>query len=103
MISRLIIGIFLSIACFAASALELDRIIAVVDEDVVMRSELDSQMSRVREQLRRQSGAMPPTTVFAGTRASAASAAPVAVNSSVSRMAAWSPSRAIPTHRSTRV
>ena len=45
-------------------AMELDRIIAVVDEDVVMQSELDSQMRRVREQLRQQGTAVPPTSVL---------------------------------------
>ena len=48
----------------ATTAMELDRIIAVVDEDVVMQSELDSQMRRVREQLRQQGAALPPTTVL---------------------------------------
>jgi peptidyl-prolyl cis-trans isomerase SurA len=41
-------------------AKELDRIIAVVDETVVMQSELDHQLKRVREQLQQQGGAMPP-------------------------------------------
>ncbi|MDA0822738.1 MAG: peptidylprolyl isomerase [Proteobacteria bacterium] len=44
--------------------MELDRIIAVVDEDVVMRSELDGQIRRVREQLRQQGAALPPTSVL---------------------------------------
>jgi len=48
----------------AANAMELDRIIAVVDEDVVMQSELQSQMRRVREQLRQQGTALPPTSVL---------------------------------------
>lgn len=48
----------------AVSAMELDRIIAVVDQDVVMQSELESQLRRVREQLRQQGAALPPTTVL---------------------------------------
>ena len=48
----------------AAAAMELDRIIVVVDEDVVMQSELDSQLRRVRDQLRRQGTALPPTSVL---------------------------------------
>lgn len=44
--------------------MELDRIIAVVDQDVVMQSELESQLRRVREQLRQQGAALPPTTVL---------------------------------------
>lgn len=47
-----------------ARAMELDRIIVVVDEDVVMQSELDSQLRRVRDQLRRQGTALPPTSVL---------------------------------------
>ena len=42
----------LTTAAGAGGAVELDRIIAVVDEDVVMQSELDGQMRRVRDQLR---------------------------------------------------
>ena len=45
-------------------AAELDRIIAVVDEDVVMQSELDEQTSRVRDALRQQGTEMPPTAVL---------------------------------------
>ena len=44
--------------------MELDRIIVVVDEDVVMQSELDSQLRRVRDQLRQQGTALPPTSVL---------------------------------------
>lgn len=45
-------------------AAELDRIIAVVDEDIVMQSELDEQAARVRDALRQQNTEMPPTTVL---------------------------------------
>ncbi|MBK8959949.1 MAG: peptidylprolyl isomerase [Proteobacteria bacterium] len=48
----------------SAHAAELDRIIAVVDEDVVMQSELDEQAARVRDALRQQQTEMPPTTVL---------------------------------------
>jgi len=56
--------LFAVVAQTAHGAMELDRIIAVVDEDVVMQSELDSQMRRVREQLRQQGTALPPTSVL---------------------------------------
>ncbi|MGB1882493.1 MAG: peptidylprolyl isomerase [Gammaproteobacteria bacterium] len=46
------------------SAMELDRIVAVVEEDVVMESELEEQLQRVRIQLRQQGTQMPPTTVL---------------------------------------
>ena len=48
----------------AASALELDRIIAIVDDDVVMQSELDQQISRVRDELRRAGTEAPPISVL---------------------------------------
>ena len=45
-------------------AMELDRIVAVVEEDVVMESELEEQLQRVRIQLRQSGTQMPPTTVL---------------------------------------
>ena len=41
-------------------AAELDKIIVVVDEDVIMQSEFEQQLSKIREQIRRQ-GAQPPS------------------------------------------
>ena len=52
------------ILVFDVHAMELDRIVAVVDEDVVMQSEVDEQIQRVRAQLRQQGTEMPPTTVL---------------------------------------
>ena len=42
-------------------AAELDKIIAVVDEDVIMQSEFEQQLGKIREQIRRQ-GAQPPSS-----------------------------------------
>lgn len=50
--------------CVAASALQLDRIIAIVDDDVVMQSELEQQIGRVRDELRRQGTEAPPISVL---------------------------------------
>ncbi|MGB1881432.1 MAG: peptidylprolyl isomerase [Gammaproteobacteria bacterium] len=47
-----------------AAVIELDRIVAVVEEDVIMETELDEQMQRVRAALRQQGTQMPPTTVL---------------------------------------
>jgi len=47
--------------CHAA---ELDRIIAVVDDDVIMRSELDQMIERVRGEIREKGAQMPPTDVL---------------------------------------
>ncbi len=49
---------------FSASADELDRIIAVVDDDVIMRSELDQMLTRVRSELREKGAELPPTSVL---------------------------------------
>ncbi len=51
-------------ATASAAAMELDRIIAVVDEDVVMQSELDQHLRRVRDELRRQGTELPPISVL---------------------------------------
>jgi peptidyl-prolyl cis-trans isomerase SurA len=48
----------------AVSAIEIDRIIAVVDEDVILQSELDTQMRRVRDQLREQGTPIPPISIL---------------------------------------
>jgi len=48
----------------AAAGFELDRIIAIVDDDVVMQSELDQQIDRVRDELRRQGTEAPPLNVL---------------------------------------
>ncbi|HCU90126.1 MAG TPA: molecular chaperone SurA, partial [Gammaproteobacteria bacterium] len=64
-LSRYLLLTWYGLVAFSAhSATELDRIIAVVDQDVVMQSELDSQLRRVREQLRQQGASLPPTTVL---------------------------------------
>ncbi|MEM7468124.1 MAG: peptidylprolyl isomerase [Pseudomonadota bacterium] len=56
--------LFICLHAGIGDAMELDRIIVVVDEDVVMQSELDSQLRRVRDQLRQQGTALPPTSVL---------------------------------------
>lgn len=56
------------LACLAGPAaavgFELDRIIAIVDDDVVMQSELDQQIERVRDELRRQGTEAPPLDIL---------------------------------------
>lgn len=61
---RLILLLILALSGLATSAAELDRIIAVVDDDVVMRSELDQMLTRVRNELRGKGAQMPPTAVL---------------------------------------
>ena len=43
---------------------ELDRILAVVEEDVVLESELEEQIFRVREQIQAQGAKMPPSIIL---------------------------------------
>jgi peptidyl-prolyl cis-trans isomerase SurA len=52
------------LAATESFAMELDRIIAVVDEDVIMQSELDLQLRKVRNELRHQGTEVPPTSVL---------------------------------------
>lgn len=57
-------AVFTSLVANPVSAYELDRIIAVVDEDVILQSELDRQMNRIRDQLRQQGTTPPPADVL---------------------------------------
>ncbi|MSR13880.1 MAG: molecular chaperone SurA [Gammaproteobacteria bacterium] len=65
MVDRIIFRV-LSVLCFSisVSAIELDRIVAIVDDDVVMRSELDQQLNRVRGELRQNGSELPPTEIL---------------------------------------
>ena len=61
----------LTVAFFSSMAVypiitnaELDKILAVVEEDVILESELTDQMSRVRNQIRSQGTRMPPAAVL---------------------------------------
>lgn len=47
-----------------AANLPLDRIVAVVNEDVIMESELESKLRTVRDQIIKQGSPLPPTSVF---------------------------------------
>jgi peptidyl-prolyl cis-trans isomerase SurA len=48
----------------ASAQVQIDQIVAVVDEDIVMQSELDAQRERVVSQLRSQGTQLPPPTVL---------------------------------------
>lgn len=48
----------------AFSYVPLDRIIAVVNEDVIMQSELEAKIRTVREQIKQQGAQVPPTSVL---------------------------------------
>lgn len=48
----------------AHSAVELDRIIAVINDDVVMKSELDEKIRTVKNQLKEQGTTLPPSGIL---------------------------------------
>lgn len=57
------------IGCFcllqsSQAAVELDRIVAVVNDDVVMKSELDEKVRTVKNQLKEQGTSLPPTGIL---------------------------------------
>ena len=57
----------LALLCLArasATPVELDRIVAVVNDDVIMKSELDDRIRTVTTQLRDQGTPLPPATVL---------------------------------------
>ena len=49
---------------FAYAYVPLDRIIAVVNEDVIMQSELEAKMRTVRGQIKQQGSTVPPASIF---------------------------------------
>lgn len=59
----MLIGIYLPASALPREV-DIDRIVAIVDEDVIMESELERQMERVRSQMREQGAQLPPTSVF---------------------------------------
>jgi peptidyl-prolyl cis-trans isomerase SurA len=48
----------------ARAAVQVDRIVAVVNDDVIMESELNDKLRTVKEQLRQQGTTPPPSTVL---------------------------------------
>ena len=63
---HLILGLLLlSLAqTFAYAYVPLDRIVAVVNEDVIMKSELNKKMRIVSEQIKQQGAKLPPASIF---------------------------------------
>lgn len=54
--------LYWSMGCFAA--LSLDRIVAVVNDEVVLKSELDQRVYTVEDQLRAKGTPLPPTDIL---------------------------------------
>lgn len=56
--------LFLLAPAAANGGIELDRIIAVVNDDVIMLSEVEDRLRTVKNQLREQGTEMPPTSIL---------------------------------------
>ena len=61
-ISLLLLGLYHSV--FAQDYQKIDQIVAVVNDDVVTRSELDREVDALRERLSQQKARLPSRTVF---------------------------------------
>lgn len=66
--SRLIIGLLFLLGCHTAAlakqVVELDRIIAVVNKDVITKTELDKRIHILKSQLKKNKTQLPPESVF---------------------------------------
>ncbi|MCZ6805055.1 MAG: peptidylprolyl isomerase [Proteobacteria bacterium] len=58
-----VISLFL-IQNFAYAYVPLDRIVAVVNEDVIMQSELETKIRTVRDQMQQQGANLPPASIL---------------------------------------
>ncbi len=63
-LARITFSAVLLLMSAGAFSAELDRIIAVVDDDIVMRSELDQMLTRVRNELQNKGAELPPSSVL---------------------------------------
>ena len=63
---HLVLGLFILslVQTFAYSYVPLDRIVAVVNEDVIMESELNKKILTVSEKIKQQGANLPPASVF---------------------------------------
>ncbi len=69
MYNRFFQSLLTMVTCFSVlqssqAAVELDRIIAVINDDVVMKSELDEKVRTVKSQLNEQGTALPPVSIL---------------------------------------
>ena len=61
----LALGALLLCSTAHAEVQPLDRVVAVVDNDVIMQSQLDRRLNEVRQNLAKRGGELPPTAVLA--------------------------------------
>ena len=53
-----------ALAQTAGATMAVDSIVAVVDEDVILRSELERAVSNIKAQYAKQSGQLPPDAIL---------------------------------------
>ncbi|MCZ6525861.1 MAG: peptidylprolyl isomerase [Gammaproteobacteria bacterium] len=65
-IARLLTGLIFSCcaAIYAQAGVELDRIVAIVNDDIVMLSELEEKVFTIKNQLREQGTSLPPSSIL---------------------------------------
>ncbi|MCF5073771.1 molecular chaperone SurA, partial [Pseudomonas syringae] len=61
----LVLGaLFLGTASAHAAVQELDKVVAIVDNDVIMQSQLDQRVKEVQQTIAKRGGGVPPTSVL---------------------------------------
>ena len=63
-IRPLLLGSLLLGSLAQAQVESLDRVVAIVDNDVIMQSQLDQRMSEVQKSIAKQGGTLPPSNVL---------------------------------------
>lgn len=63
-LKKVLIGFTLFLAAFSLQAEVIDKVIAHVDEDVILQSELDRKMIQAKQQIRSRGGQLPPEDVL---------------------------------------
>ena len=61
----LVLGaLFLGAASAHAAVQQLDKVVAIVDNDVIMQSQLDQRVKEVQQTIAKRGGGVPPTSVL---------------------------------------
>lgn len=63
-LKKVLIGFTLCLAAFSLQAEVIDKVIAHVDEDVILQSELDRKVIQAKQQIRSRGGQLPPEDVL---------------------------------------
>lgn len=63
-LKKALIGFTLCLAAFSLQAEVIDKVIAHVDEDVILQSELDRKVIQAKQQIRSRGGQLPPENIL---------------------------------------